>query len=311
MGRKVRVDLKANESLTIEYPITDSGEPMFAKLYLWYRSCGAFKKVSPPAFKVLGYLLMCADFERLDCYPSLTTIMRETQLAKTTVTRAIKELGQLGLITKHNRQSDTHCAKISNYYTITKPPVGGQKQAGKRVVQQIDHVVQQMDRGGTDRVGGGSPADGLKQEPYNENHITRLRDFDGNFCLNTIKQEQYNENHITRLRDFDGNSCLNTIKKLLKDMGIANAMDRNKYALEIARAGLDDKDVEKAMKIASYEVGLANTRGGRELGGIAGQGGWTTALQKEAMRYARGIINNHIKTGEPVELPAEVEAVGR
>jgi len=107
--------------------------------------------------------------------------------------------------------------------------------------------------------------------------------------------------YTTEEKNINLSFCLREIKKILTTMGLVNVGDCDRYALEIHNAGLTDKDVEAAAKIAIEKAGNGQTKGSEYLGGIVGQGGWTRELQTEALKYMRGILNNHTKTGEHVD----------
>jgi DNA-binding Lrp family transcriptional regulator len=143
--RKVTIDLKDRESLTVEVPLDDrGGEPLYSKLWHWYEKSGAFKAMKPITFKVLGYLLFRMNFERLDCWPSLKTIAAGAGLSKPSVISGIDELERLKIITKHSRADKN--GTISNYYVILRPP---------RAVNEVDRGVNDIDRAGNEVDGGG------------------------------------------------------------------------------------------------------------------------------------------------------------
>jgi biotin operon repressor len=120
--RKIKVELEANQSLSVEVPLEDrSGEPMFAKLYLWLRESTALARMSGVACKVYCALLTRADFTNLDCYPSLNQIAADAGVSRRGVSVAISELIKSGLIVKQNR-STGESGLISNYYSIVRPP---------------------------------------------------------------------------------------------------------------------------------------------------------------------------------------------
>ena len=48
-GKKVTVDLRANESLTVEVPLTEGGESLYARFWLWLVSSGKWAAMSGAA----------------------------------------------------------------------------------------------------------------------------------------------------------------------------------------------------------------------------------------------------------------------
>lgn len=126
-NRKVKIDLAANESLTVEVPMSESsgdrsGEPMFAKLYLWLRESGNLAKMSGAACKMYCALLTRADFNELDCWPSQNRIADDAGISRRQVSRAAKELTELGLVSKISGKSKL--GNKFNRYVIIKPPLG-------------------------------------------------------------------------------------------------------------------------------------------------------------------------------------------
>lgn len=120
--RKVKVDLVANESLTVEVPIGESsGEPMFAKLYLWLRTSGNLARMSGAACKMYCAILTRADFDGLDCYPSQNRIAADAGISRRVVSSATRELMELGLISKISGRSKL--GNKVNRYVIIKPPL--------------------------------------------------------------------------------------------------------------------------------------------------------------------------------------------
>ncbi len=117
------------------------------------------------------------------------------------------------------------------------------------------------------------------------------------FCL------RGDNGNVDGMNQIDGISCLAKIRELLRVMGIVSQRDLDGYSEEIFGAGLTDGDVKRAFQIATYRVGLGEAG---QLGGIRAQGGWTPGLGVESLKYGRGIINDHIKTGDPIELPPDV-----
>lgn len=120
--KRVKVDLRANESLTVEVPLDESGgEPMFAKLYLWLRTSGNLAKMSGAACKMYCALLTRADFDQLDCFPSQNRIADDAGISRRVVSSATRELVELGLISKISGRSKL--GNKVNRYVITKPPL--------------------------------------------------------------------------------------------------------------------------------------------------------------------------------------------
>jgi|GEM_PF-2079065 len=84
--------------------------PLFARLGLWLLHEGKLAAMSTAACKVYCALLLRADFDKHDCWPSITTIAKDAGIGRSSVYKNIKELEGLGLITK-----ETHRGKTNRY----------------------------------------------------------------------------------------------------------------------------------------------------------------------------------------------------
>jgi len=116
-GKKVTVDLRANESLTVEVPLTEGGESLYARFWLWLVSSGKWAAMSGAAAKTYGALLARADFTTLDCWPSVPTIAQDSGLSQRAVYGALQELVQLGVISRDSGKG------VNNRYTVVRPPL--------------------------------------------------------------------------------------------------------------------------------------------------------------------------------------------
>ena len=87
---------------------------LFAKMPLSLWQNGFIREMSGSAMKVLVLLMMRADFEKKTCWPSITTIANNTGLSWPSVSSAIGNLCELGLVRKQKR-------KRSFSYELLKP----------------------------------------------------------------------------------------------------------------------------------------------------------------------------------------------
>ncbi len=281
MGKKVKVDLEANQSLSVEIEDNPTGE-MFAKLWLWYERSGKFTEMSASAFKVLGYLLMCADFNDLQCYPSLKTIVGRTGLAKQTVVTAISQLVDMQLIMKMNR-SDKR-GDISNYYTIVRPPAAR--------VQKLDTGCPPTRQGVSNEQTDPCPMVRHKQETHNENQLTRKERF-------SFDDECVDPAPVSMTRN---------IVAVLATSGVSK-FSRFQLASKMIAAGLDDGDAERAGKNAAFAVLSKKTANSQE---IDMTGGLTPLMLEKIGGYTVGVIERAIEQGlSRIELNPGVEAVVR
>lgn len=106
----------------------------------------------PHALALFVQLALYADYETKSCFPSLTTLMKDTGLSKNTVLKAIKELEAAGLLRKGVRTDPQH----ANTYTVMEIP---SKVASSRDEPGVVHNMNQA-----------SSRDEHQQEPYNDNH---------------------------------------------------------------------------------------------------------------------------------------------
>jgi len=91
------------------------GRPLFARLGLWLLHEGKLAAMSTTACKVYCALLLRADFDNHDCWPSIATIAKDAGIGRSSVYKNIKELQGLALITKETRQGK------NNRYMINIP----------------------------------------------------------------------------------------------------------------------------------------------------------------------------------------------
>jgi len=265
-SQTVKVDLVANESLSIEVPMTQAGDPMFSKLYLWVRTSGLMAKMSAIAFKVYGALLTRADFNTLDCFPSVKTIMADSGLARSSVFKAIIELEALNLMRKVTGKSSN--GNDLNRYMICSPPPPNH---GQPQVRQTDQGGPQKIPGAVREKNPGGPSNGPKQE-------TRTRD---------IERETENQESVNFSQ-----ACFQELLELFKSFLIGSAKRRELVAGMIA-AGLTLIDGENAIKLATLAVLKGETTKSQSLNRHRLSG----ALREAIGTYTIGIIENSLTQG--------------
>lgn len=129
-SKRIRIDLEPDEAISVEIPLEESkASPLYSKLYHWLRDSGKLAAMSGSACKVYNALLTRADFNNLDCYPSLKRISFDSGVGLTQVKVAIMELVKLGVITRLSGKQPG--GNVSNRYMIIPPPHGRKPTEGR------------------------------------------------------------------------------------------------------------------------------------------------------------------------------------
>jgi hypothetical protein len=225
-------------------------------------------------------------------------LARLGRVSTSTVYHGVRDLIELNFIRKASGDRVGRRSVKNAYQILPSPIIRDELDKSSEIEDRFSQI-----EGPVLESRGIVPRKSRDKRPKTENPLIDNRDIDildgekkngKGFCL---REDEVN---IGGVDEISGDSVAE-MEELLWRIGFRRGM--NEYAHEIVDNGFTLQNIKDAAKIACYKVAKGETQISKQLGGIVGQGGWTSQLQQESVKYMRGVVSQCIRKGMSIKIP--------